>query len=87
MSLGTIFAHNPNTATLAFSLASADLSSVDANGRAAIVLKPATRKHVGAQDSATLTAFASAVIGAPVALTQVASDAWTVDAPKPSKAK
>lgn len=87
MSLGAIFAHNPNTATLVYNVASADLSSVDASGRAAIILKPATRKHTGAQDAASLSAFAQSVIGSPVTVTQVAADAWTVDAPKAAKAK
>lgn len=87
MSLGAIFLHNASTATLVYNVASADLSSVDASGRAAIVLKPATRKHAGAQDTASLAAFAQAVLGTAVSLTQVASDAYTVDAPKPSKAK
>ena len=87
MSLGTIFLHNANTATLTYNVASADLSSVDANGRASVILKPATRKHTGAQDAASLSAFAQSVLGSAVALSQVSGDAFVVDAPKASKGK
>lgn len=81
MSLGCFYLHNATTATLSFSLATADLASVDAAGRAAVILKPATRKLEGALDGASLAAFASKVLGREVAVAQVAQDVWIVDAP------